>query len=69
MRLGMPERATWLEAGLVLTAVGLIGGLAVLVFGRAAGGVRRGRRRDEDPPAPGSVSPNRHQNIAAASPR
>jgi hypothetical protein len=64
-----PDRETVLEVGLV-TAVGLLmGGVAILLFGSAAGSARRRSRRHESPPAPGRVPRERHQNIATVSAR
>lgn len=69
MTRALPDHETWLEVGGVLAAAGLLVGLAVLLFGRLAGDVRRGRRHAEDPPAAGSVPSERHRNIVGASPR
>jgi hypothetical protein len=65
----LPDRAGWLEAGLVVLGLGVLGGLAALAAGRLAGDARRGARHAEDAPSPGSVSDRRHQNIAGPSPR
>ena len=64
-----PDRATTLEIGLVLTAAAIVGGLATLVFGRGLGGLVRRGRRSAAPPSPGSISPNRHQNVTGSAAR
>ncbi|HET7621892.1 MAG TPA: hypothetical protein VFK39_08320 [Gemmatimonadaceae bacterium] len=58
-----------LEVGLAAAVGLLLGGVAVLLFGSAAGSARRRSRRHESPPAPGSVPRERHQNIATVSAR
>jgi hypothetical protein len=58
-----------LEVGLQLVGALLLGGLGLLVFGRAGGDMLRGKRQAERPPSRGQVSSERHQNIAASSPR
>jgi hypothetical protein len=64
-----PDRATWIEGGLVLLGLGVLGGLAALVVGRLSGDARRGARHAAHSPAPGSVPDERHQNIGGPSPR
>jgi hypothetical protein len=61
------ERA--FEAGIVILGLGLLGGLAALLFGRASGDIRRGRRHAEAPPTAGAVANERHQHISAVSAR
>jgi hypothetical protein len=63
------DHESWLEAGLVLLGLGVLGGLAALVAGRLSGDSRRGARHAERSPSPGAVSDERHQNIAGPSPR
>lgn len=58
-----------LEIGGGLFAAGLIGGLLVLLWGRATGSARRGRRRRRQAPAAGSVQSERHKNIATVAAR
>jgi hypothetical protein len=60
---------TLVKAGVVLFAAVLLGGIAVLFFGQAAGGTARGRRHAEAPPAPGQVPPERHQHVQTSSAR
>jgi hypothetical protein len=69
MRRRLPDRETWIEGGLLLLGLGVLGGLASLIFGRLSGDARRGARHAEHSPAPGSVPDERHQNIAGPSPR
>ena len=65
----LPDNESWLEAGLLVLALGVLGGLAALAAGRLSGDVRRGGRHAEGSPSPGAVSDRRHQNIAGPSPR
>jgi hypothetical protein len=58
-----------LEAGMLAFAAGLAVGLGALLMGRATGNARRAARRAEGPPSWGSVSSQRHQNIATAAAR
>jgi hypothetical protein len=58
-----------LEVGLGLVGALLLGGLAVLTFGRLGGDVVRRKKGTQAPPSRGQVSPERHQNIGASSPR
>ncbi len=58
-----PDPESFLEAGLMLFGLGLVGGLAVLLLGRVSGGMRRSRRMSASPPAAGSIPGSRHQNI------
>jgi hypothetical protein len=69
MRRALPDRESWIEAGLVALGLGVVGGLAALVAGRLTGDARRGARHAEGSPSPGAVSDRRHQNIAGPSPR
>jgi hypothetical protein len=55
-----------LEMGLVGVALGILGGLGVLVFGRLAGDTRRGARHAASPPSAGSVPPERHQHFSSS---
>jgi hypothetical protein len=63
------DHEAWLEVGLLVLGLGVLGGLAALAVGRLAGDARRGARHAEPSPSPGSVSDQRHQNIAGPSPR
>jgi hypothetical protein len=65
----LPDHETWLEVGLMALGVGVLGGLAALLVGRLAGDAGRGARHAEGSPAAGTVSDQRHQNIAGPSPR
>ena len=65
----LPDRETWIEAGLVVLGLGVLVGLAALVIGRLSGDARRVARHAEDSPSPGAVPDQRHQNIAGSSPR
>ena len=69
MKHRLPDWESWIEGGLVLLGLGVVGGVASLVFGRFSGDARRGARHAERTPAPGSVPDERHQNIAGPSPR
>jgi hypothetical protein len=55
-----------LEMGLVGVALGILGGLAVLVFGRLAGDTQRRARHAEGPPSAGSVPAERHENLSSS---
>ena len=65
----LPDHESWIEAGLVVLGLGVLGGLLALLFGRLSGDARRGSRHAEGPPALGSIPDHRHQNIAGPSPR
>ncbi len=65
----MQHRETAVEIGLALLAAGLRAAAGVLVFGRASGGARRGRRRNEATPSGGSVAPERHHHTSTVSAR
>jgi hypothetical protein len=63
------DYASIVEIGFVLLGAALIGLLAILLFGRLAGGATRARRHAQAPPLPGSVPPERHTNIQTNSAR
>ncbi len=63
------DRELLLEIGGGLFAAGLIGGLLVLLWGRATGSAHRGRQRHKQAPAAGSVRSERHKNIATVAAR
>ncbi len=63
------DREVWLEAGFVLFGLGLLGGLGMLLLGRAKGKAQHHERRAQGAPAPGSVSDQRHRNIATVAAR
>ncbi len=63
------ERELLLEVGMILFAAGLLGGLGVLLFGRAKGGVDRSRQRSKGAPPSGSISGERHHNVATVAAR
>ncbi len=65
----LPDRETYLEAGLAAAVALLLGGVVAYLLGRAAGELRHASRRIKAPPAPGSVRPERHQNVGAVSTR
>ncbi len=65
----MKDRETVFEWGVLLLGVGLAAGLGIVVFGRAMGGTRRGRRHAEQPPQAGSIGAERHQHIATVAAR
>ena len=69
VKIGGLDRETVLEIGLAMFAGLLLGGSAVLLFGRGVGGLRRVRGKAQGAPAAGSLPPQRHQNIAANPPR
>jgi hypothetical protein len=63
------DTAAVFEVGVVVLGLGLLGGLAALLLGRANGDIQRGRRYAEGPPAAGAVANERHQHIGAVSAR
>jgi hypothetical protein len=65
----LPDHESWLEAGLLVLGLGVLGGLIALVAGRVTGDARRGARHAEQSPSAGSIPNERHQNIAGPSPR
>ena len=69
MSRALPDRESWIEAGLLALGLGVLGGLASLAIGRLAGDAQRGARHAEQAPTPGSVPDQRHQNIAGPLPR
>lgn len=68
MRLTLDQELL-LEAGAALLGAGLLGGAALLALGRASGHARRGQRHREQPPSPGSIPAERHQQTGAVSAR
>ncbi len=60
----MKGKETWLEAGMVLFAAGLLVGLGVLVAGRMSGGAKHAAGHGQPAPAAGSVPTHRHQHIS-----
>ncbi len=57
------DRETWFEIGMLALAGGILGAIGVLVYGQAAESVVHSPKRRQGPPAPGSVSNERHMNI------
>jgi hypothetical protein len=55
-----------LEVGFAVLGVGFVTGLALLVAGRLAGDAERSRRHAEPPPEPGSIPPDRHQQLSTS---
>ncbi len=60
---GNLDREMLLEAGLVLFGMGLLGGLGILMLGRAKGKVQHHQQHAKGAPSPGSLPTERHQNI------
>ncbi len=58
-----------LEIGLGTLGALLLGGIALLLYGRARGAVHHGRGRAVAPPARGSVPAGRHQNVSTVASR
>jgi hypothetical protein len=69
MRRAQTDPAVILEAGLGLLGLAILGGLALLLGSRLLGDAQRGRRHAERPPELGVIPDERHQHIAASSPR
>lgn len=63
----VPDAESVLESGLIVMALGCLGALAVLVFGRASGW--RSRSHQSSLTAGDSVPPERHHHIGAVSAR
>lgn len=69
MRNRSPSPETILEFGLLAALLGLLAGVALLLAGWAAGGIRRGTGHRQQPPGPGEVPESRHQHTASVSAR
>ncbi len=65
----IPDQETLLEIGMAVVGSLLLGGLAILLFGRTVGGVRRRNRHAAAAPSSGAVPAERHQHTAAVSAR
>ncbi len=65
----MKDRETVIEIGLLVFLLSLLGGAALALAGRGVGGASQARRHSLPPPAPGSVSPGRHDNVGGAAAR
>ncbi len=59
------DRETWFEIGMLALAGGILGGIGILVYGQTLEGIVHSLNRRQGPPAPGSVSNERHMNIQA----
>jgi hypothetical protein len=66
MDLDRLDQETLLEVGFVVVAAGFVAGLGLLVAGRLAGNTERARRHAEAAPTPGSIPPERHQQLASS---
>ncbi len=58
-----------LDAGVFILALGILSGLAILVFGQAAGQAQQSKQHAEQPPSGGEVPNERHQNISGVASR
>lgn len=58
-----------LEIGMLLFAAGLATGVAALLMGRTSGKARYASRRQESPPANGSISHRQNQNVSTVAAR
>ncbi len=58
-----------LDAGMLILALSILSGLAILVFGQATGQAQQSKQHAEQPPAGGEVPNERHQNISGAASR
>lgn len=63
------DRETWLEAGMTLVMLSLLGAVGVLVVGRSAGSRQRTRLSSEPEPTRGEIPASRHRNVQAVSAR
>lgn len=66
MKLFSGDRELVLELGIAGVGLSILGGLLILIIGRLSGDAQRGGRHAEGPPAAGSVSPARHQNLSSS---
>ncbi len=57
------DRETWLEAGILALALGILGGVASLIYGKASGSVSHTRKQRQAPPQPGSIQPEKQSNV------
>ncbi len=58
-----------LEVGFALFAAGISAGLAALLLGKTRGGMSHQRQHAAAPPSEGTVSADRHRNIATVAAR
>ena len=65
----MKDRETVIEVGFAVFVALLLAAIGVVLGGRSAGGMRRGREKQAAPPVPGKVPPQRHQARGMISPR
>ncbi len=67
--IGMLEQENFLEIGFVLFGLGILAGIAALLYGQTRGSSRQGEQRAQKPPRAGSVSIEQHRNIQTVSAR
>ncbi len=54
---------------MLILALSILSGAAILVFGQAAGKAQHTKQHAEEPPTGGEVPNERHQNISGAAAR
>ncbi len=69
MNFGWRARNIPLDAGMLALALSILSGLAILIFGQAAGKAQHAKHYAEEPPAGGEVPKERHQNISGSASR
>ncbi len=66
---GVNDQETVLEIGLLALGLGILGGIGAVLYGRVRRSAWLGDGRAQNPPPPGSVSGERHQNIQTVAAR
>ncbi len=69
MNFSKSNRARWLDIGLAVFTLGIVTGIATLVYGQTGYFLQRRVKEAEGPAAPGTIPAERHENISTASAR
>jgi hypothetical protein len=63
------NQGEWLDIGVGVFALSLLAGAAVLILGRSLDRVHSHRQESKGPAEPGTIPPERHQNIKTVAAR